>query len=97
MCGAPAQGGSPESIDSSKETVISGRVVSGEVPVPGAYIRLLDADGEFTAEVVSSATGNFRFFARPGSWTLRALARQGTGEIRVSASAGQSTDTTITL
>ena len=37
------------------------------------YVRLLDATGEFTAEVVSSATGEFRFFAAPGTWTVRAL------------------------
>lgn len=97
MCGAPAQGRSVEAIDPSRETVISGRVVVGEAPVPGAYIRLLDADGEFTAEVVSSATGDFRFFARPGDWTLRALARQGTGEIRITAAAGQATEATIAL
>ena len=43
-------------------------------PVAAAYVRLLDATGEFTAEVVSSATGVFRFFAAPGTWTVRALA-----------------------
>ena len=35
----------------------------------GAYVRLLDGSNEFTAEVVTSATGQFRFFAAPGSWT----------------------------
>ena len=30
--------------------------------------------GEFTAEVPTSATGQFRFFAAPGAWTLRTLA-----------------------
>ena len=30
--------------------------------------------GEFTAEVPTSATGQFRFFAAPGTWTLRTLA-----------------------
>ena len=44
-------------------------------PVPGnAYVRLLDRTGEFTAEVPTSATGHFRFFAGPGDWTLRTLA-----------------------
>jgi hypothetical protein len=37
-------------------------------------VRLLDGSGEFTAEVPTSATGHFRFFARPGEWTLRTLA-----------------------
>ena len=39
-----------------------------------AYVRLLDRTGEFTAEVPTSATGHFRFFAGPGEWTLRTLA-----------------------
>ena len=37
-------------------------------------MRLLDRTGEFTAEVPTSATGHFRFFAGPGEWTLRTLA-----------------------
>ena len=39
-------------------------------------MRLLDRTGEFTAEVPTSATGHFRFFAGPGEWTLRTLAPQ---------------------
>lgn len=72
----------------AKESVIVGQVVSGGVPVGGAYVRLLDGDGEFTAEVVTSATGGFRFFAAPGTWTLRALAPGGKGEAVVSADRG---------
>ena len=54
--------------------MIQGQVLRGDEPVGGAYVRLLDATGEFTAEVPTSATGHFRFFAAPGSWTLRTLA-----------------------
>ena len=43
-------------------------------PVGNAYVRLLDRTGEFTAEVPTSATGHFRFFAGDGEWTLRTLA-----------------------
>ena len=46
----------------------------GQEPVGNAYVRLLDRTGEFTAEVPTSATGHFRFFAAPGEWTLRTLA-----------------------
>jgi hypothetical protein len=35
--------------------------------------------------VVSSATGDFRFFAAPGNWTVRALSRVGNGEASVTA------------
>ena len=61
-------------VDVDKEAVIQGQVLRGEEPVSGAYVRLLDASGEFTAEVPTSATGHFRFFAAPGEWTLRTLA-----------------------
>src|SRR5438105_1725649 len=78
MCGAPAQSPTiPAGIDLTKETVIYGVVSAGDAPVPGAYVRLLDATGEFTAEVVTSATGDFRFFAAPGEWTLSVMHRDG--------------------
>jgi hypothetical protein len=82
MCSAPRQGQTlPTSVDLEKETVISGRVVDGSgQAVGGSFVRLLDASGEFTAEVVASATGDFRFFAAPGSWTLRALSAAGNGD-----------------
>ncbi|MET8759224.1 DUF1416 domain-containing protein [Lentzea sp. NPDC004782] len=82
-CGAPVQGGS---IDvATTETVLQGKVVADGSPVGGAYVRLLDSSGEFTAEVVSSPEGDFRFFAAPGSWTVRALHRSGNGQADVSA------------
>jgi hypothetical protein len=89
-CAAPDQSAPiPASVDLEKETVISGVVqnADGEA-VSGAYVRLLDASGEFTAEVVSSPEGVFRFFAAPGSWTLRALSRHGTGDLKVDATRG---------
>ena len=58
---------------------------------PSAYVRLLDSGGEFTAEVVSSDSGDFRFFAAPGSWTVRALAPAASP-----ASRGSRPDTGIT-
>jgi hypothetical protein len=78
VCGAPEQSPTlPAGIDLEKETVIYGVVSAGDAPVPGAYVRLLDGTGEFTAEVVTSATGDFRFFAAPGKWTLSVLHRDG--------------------
>src|SRR3982751_4638405 len=86
MCGAPEQSSTlPAGIDVEKETVIYGAVTKEDAPVPGAYVRLLDGTGEFTAEVVASATGDFRFFAAPGDWTLRALSRSGNGETMLTA------------
>ncbi|CAN5218882.1 DUF1416 domain-containing protein [soil metagenome] len=74
MCGATRKGPSLAGIDLSKQTIIQGIVTKGDQPVGNAYVRLLDQTGEFTAEVPTSATGQFRFFAAPGTWTLRTLA-----------------------
>jgi hypothetical protein len=88
-CAAPDQGQPlPAGVDLAKETVISGVVTADGEPVPGAYVRLLDASGEFAAEVVTSAAGQFRFFAAPGTWTVRALSRAGTGDVLVTADRG---------
>ena len=53
--------------------------------MPAAYVRLLDSTGEFTAEVVTSATGDFRFFAAPGTWTLSVLHKDGKARREVEA------------
>lgn len=86
MCGAPEQSAVlPAGIDIEKETVLYGTVTLNGAPVPGAYVRLLDGSGEFTAEVVTSATGDFRFFAAPGEWTLSVLHRDGQAREAVNA------------
>jgi len=86
MCGAVA-GGLPAGIDPGKEAVIQGVVKRDGQPVAG-YVRLLDGGGEFTAEVPTSATGEFRFFAAPGTWTVRALVPGGTADRTVHAEQG---------
>ena len=74
MCGATKGGPSTEGLDLATAAVVQGVVVRDGEPVSDAYVRLLDGGGEFTAEVPTSATGQFRFFAAPGQWTVRALA-----------------------
>jgi hypothetical protein len=74
MCGATRGGPSTEGLDLTKAAVVQGVVVRDGEPVSNAYVRLLDGGGEFTAEVPTSATGQFRFFAAPGNWTVRTLA-----------------------
>ncbi len=67
MCGATEGGLSLDGVNVAKEAVIQGQVLrdsaGGGEPVGNAYVRLLDRTGEFTAEVPTSATGHFRFFA----------------------------------
>ena len=70
-CGAPAN---LDGVDVSTQAVISGVVRRVGAAVAGAYVRLLDASGEFAAEVPTDDTGQFRFFAAPGTWTVRTLA-----------------------
>lgn len=74
MCGATQGGLSLDGVNVAKEAVIQGQVLKDGEPVAKAYVRLLDRSGEFTAEVPTSATGHFRFFAGEGDWTLRTLA-----------------------
>lgn len=74
MCGATEGGLSLDGVNVAKEAVVQGQVTRAGEPVGNAYVRLLDSAGEFTAEVPTSATGHFRFFAREGEWTLRTLA-----------------------
>ncbi|GAA4853824.1 DUF1416 domain-containing protein [Saccharopolyspora rosea] len=83
-CGAPQQSAAPAEADTD-QVVVAGKVRSGEQPVGGAFVRLLDSSGEFTAEVVSSTEGDFRFYAAPGTWTVRALHREGNGQADVAA------------
>ena len=102
-CGARPGGPSLDGIDLSKQTVIQGQILrdgsSDSVPngtaVANGHVRLLDATGEFTAEVPTNAEGQFRFFAAPGTWTLVVQAPGARVEKRVVASQGNASDTVI--
>jgi Protein of unknown function (DUF1416) len=72
-CAAPAGGVSKDGVDLARESVIEGVVTRAGESVGGAYVRLLDSTGEFAAEVPTNADGEFRFFAAPGTWTVRTL------------------------
>lgn len=96
MCGAAEGGLSVEGIDTTKEAVIQGVVVRDGEPVRG-YVRLLDSTGEFTAEVPTSATGAFRFFAAPGTWTVRALVPGATADRSVVAQRGVVAEVEVTV
>jgi hypothetical protein len=86
-CAAPEQTiALPAGLDLSKQSVIQGVVTGAST----AYARLLDSSGEFTGEVVVSDEGIFRFFAAPGSWTVRIIASGGVSkDISVEAKLGE--------
>ena len=88
-CGSPTQTVElPAGIDITTASIIQGTVLSDSGPVAGAFVRLLDGSGEFTAEVVASEEGHYRFFAAPGDWTVRVLSRVGNGGETVSSQLG---------
>jgi hypothetical protein len=97
MCGAPVQTLDLEGIDVAKESIVQGTVVKDGAPVPGAYVRLLDSTGEFTAEVQTSATGAFRFFAAPGDWTLRTLTSGSSVDTPATAKLGEVVEVTVSV
>ncbi|MDQ1688261.1 MAG: hypothetical protein QOK42_1236 [Frankiaceae bacterium] len=97
MCGAKVGGPELSAADLATATVIQGKVVFEGEPVAGAFVRLLDATGEFTAEVVTSPSGDYRFFARPGRWTVRALSWRGDGDAEVGAAQGVVTEAQISV
>jgi hypothetical protein len=98
-CGAPA-GGTPVSAatDAGAQAVVQGRVTRDGSAVAVGYARLLNSGGDFVAEVPLGEDGGFRFFAAPGSWTLRVLAP---GNVRaervVSADTGKVTELEVAV
>ena len=98
MCGAVEGGLSLDGVNVAKEAVIQGQVTRNGEPVATAYVRLLDSTGEFTAEVPTSASGHFRFFAGEGDWTLRTLAPKAEPvDTAVTAAIGSVAEVVVTL
>jgi uncharacterized GH25 family protein len=98
MCGATEGGLSLDGVNVAKEAVVQGQVLRDGQPVGNAYVRLLDGTGEFTAEVPTSITGHFRFFAREGEWTLRTLAPKAQPvDNKVVASIGSVAEVTVSI
>ena len=95
MCGSPDQDALPSLEVSAKEAVLHGTVTQGGSPLPGAYVRLLGSTGEFTAEVQTSATGYFRFYAAEGEWTLRTLFKGGSLDTAAKAEQGKAVEVAV--
>ena len=96
-CGAPA-GGIRVTEGASNQAVVQGQVSRDGAPIPSGYARLLNADGEFVAEVPLGEDGGFTFYAAPGTWTLRVLAPGGINTDRVvSAAIGKITEVDVAV
>jgi len=63
--------------DAGTQAVVQGRVTRNGSAVATGYARLLNAGGDFVAEVPLGDDGGFRFFAAPGDWTVRVLGQGG--------------------
>ncbi len=104
-CGATPGGPSLDGIDLSQQTVIQGQILrdgsSDSMPngtaAANGHVRLLDASGEFTAEVPTNSDGQFRFFAAPGSWTLVVQVPGARVEQKLIAAQGRPTDLVIQI
>lgn len=104
-CGATPGGPSLDGVDLTTQSVIQGAVLRDGVadgvpngtPVVNAHVRLLDRDGEFTAEVPTNTQGQFRFFAAPGAWTLVVLAPGVRKEVSVQAALGTPADLIVEI
>ena len=96
-CGAPA-GGVSASAAVGSQAVVEGKVTREGAAVSTGYARLLGTGDEFVAEVPLGSDGGFRFFAAPGSWTLRVLAPGGVrAERTVEADYGQVTTVNVAV
>ena len=77
---------------------MEGRVTRVGAAVCPGFARLLGTGDDFVAEVPLDDDGGFRFFAAPGSWTLRVLAPGGLrAERSVQADRGQVTKVDVTI
>jgi Protein of unknown function (DUF1416) len=96
-CGAPA-GGVRVIAGAGNQAVVQGHVTSAGSPVLTGYVRLLNSDGEFVAEVPLGENGEFTFYAAPGNWMLRVLAPGGVrAERSVTADIGKITELEVVI
>ncbi len=97
-CGATRGGAAVPAGSAGSQAIVQGRVTQNGSAVPTGYARLLNSGGDFVAEVPLGEDGGFRFFAAPGTWTLRVLAPGGVrAERSVSADIGQVTELEVAV
>ena len=96
-CGAVVGGVSLDNVDVKTQSVIQGVVSKHNAPASVGYVRLLDKNDEFVAEVPVSKQGEFRFFAAPGDWTVVTLIPGATNRTPAIAALGKIVDLEIVI
>jgi hypothetical protein len=80
------------------QAVVEGRVTRDGSALQVGYARLLNSGGDFVAEVPLGSDGGFRFFAAPGTWTVRVLAPGGVNtDETVTADKGHITEVAVSV
>ncbi|MEY3278330.1 MAG: hypothetical protein RLZZ426_816 [Actinomycetota bacterium] len=97
MCGALPAGTQIDPALLATQTLVHGTVTRKGDPVTVGYARLLDSSGEFVAEVPLANGGEFRFYARPATWTVRILTGSQSHDVVVEARDGVNAPTVIDL
>lgn len=49
---------------------LKGKIVNGDGPIEGAYVKVAGPSGDFVGERRTSDSGTFRFNLTAGQWTL---------------------------
>ena len=88
-CAAVVGGKSIEGVDLSRQTVIEGIVKSASGNPIQCYVRLLDMNDEFVAEMPTDELGQFRFFAYAGNWRVKAITSSGIASLQVAGELGK--------
>jgi hypothetical protein len=76
---------SPGDPDYAGSVSLTGTVTKAGEPAR-AYVRLLNKNADFVAEVPAGADGGFTFYTVPGEWILRAITSAGTHDRKVTIS-----------
>lgn len=76
---------SPGNPDYKGSVAVTGTVTKDGAPTK-AYVRLLNKDAEFVAEVPAGTDGSFTFYTVQGDWIVRAITADGTQDRRITIS-----------
>lgn len=91
-CAATPGGHSLDGVDLTTQAVIEGKVISNSSLIGTGYVRLLDRNDEFVAEVPLNSQCEFRFFTYEGNWKLKVIIPNQTKVVQAQAKLGSVTN-----